>query len=299
MISADDQALIFGVIEGVEGRLGLHFQPGFGITPSSHPNDNYHAQVWARDFAHAAGNYFAHVRPEAVAHSLERILRYQRADDMLPYRVEREYEFLKFLPGLQYFTKSAFVLIENKLRHRSERPVYEREGFGGGEDTVPAVIIAVGEFWKKSAQGKEFAKEHYTQLQNAVNFFRRKADPQDGLAIIKNHNADWVDTVKRKGKLAGINILWAEALAAIAEIARSLGREGDARQYVEEFERVRASIMGKMYAPEGYFKASPDDDRLDTTACIFGAMYLLDVNEAVRVEEALRKRVARDGVREF
>jgi glycogen debranching enzyme len=299
MFSPDDQSLIFELVEDFEARLATHHEPDFGISPSADPKDNYHNQVWARDFAHAAGNYFSHVRPEAVAHSLETIFRWQRADGMLPYRIEREYEIGKFTPGFRWLSKHAFTLIEKKIRRRGERPVYENQDFGGGEDTVPIVLIAAYEFFNAAPEGKKFAREHFAQFKKAVEFFAAKTDPRDGLAVITTHNPDWADTIKRRGKLGGINIWWAEALRAMSEMAEGLEREGepgytdDAKKYRAEFERTRQSIMEKLYAPEGYFKAEATDDRLDTVASIFGALYLLSAAEAVRVEEILKKRVAR------
>ena len=290
---SDDETLIFEVVEEVEGHLGLHYSPEFGVSPSAHPKENYHNQVWARDLAHAAGNYFAHVRPEAVSQSLATIFRHQRADGMLPYRVEREYEMLKFLPGLRPFAKVAFNLIEKKIFGRTERPIYEGQEFGGGEDTIPVVLLAVHGFWDVSDEGKRFAGTYYAQLQKAASFFEKRTDPADGLAIITHHNPDWADTVKRHGKLGAINVWWAQALRGLAEIAEGLGRHDDAKKYRDESERTRHGILEKLYAPEGYFKAEVNDPRLDTVASIFGALYLLDVEEAVRVEELLARRVAR------
>ncbi|MDE2018732.1 MAG: hypothetical protein KGJ13_00075 [Patescibacteria group bacterium] len=292
MLSPDDQTLVFQLIDEIEGRLALHYKPGFGITPTAHPKSNYYDQIWARDLAHAAGNYFAHVRPEAVEQSLALIFRYQRPNGMLPYRVEREYQKLKLVPGFRHLAKHAFVLV-NKIKSRTERPVYEGQDAGGGEDTIPVVLIAVGEFFRSSAEGKKFAEEHFVQLQKAVDFFRAKTDPADDLAIITKNNADWADTIKRHGKLGGINIWWAECLRSMADIAEELKQIEEAKQYRKEYETVNRNILKKLYAPEGYFKAEEHDGRLDTVASIFGALYLLDAKEAARVEETLARRVLR------
>ena len=293
MISQDDQTLIFEVIEEVEGRLALHCKPGFGITPTSHPKSNYYDQIWARDLAHAAGNYFAHVRPETVSQSLKLIFKYQRANGMLPYRIEREYQKLKLVPGFRFLARRAFVVVHEKIRGRSERPVYEGQDTGGGEDTVPVILIAVGEFFKASPEGIKFAEGHFEQLQKAVDFFRTKTDPADDLAIVTKNNADWADTIKRRGKLGGLNVWWAETLRTMGNIANGLGRAPEAKKYQEEYELVRSHVLDKFHAQEGYFRAKENDDRLDTVATIFGALYLLDAKDAVQAEEALAARVLR------
>ena len=51
--------------------------------------------------------------------------------------------------------------------------------------------------------------------------------------------------------------------------------------------------MKKLYNErEGYFRAEASDERLDTVASVFGALYFLSPEEAVRVEETLQRRVA-------
>ncbi len=288
-----DQTFIFETIEDFEERLLRHHRPGFGITPSAHPKDNYSEQVWARDFAHAAGHYFSHVRPEAVAHSLDTIFRYQRPDGMLPYRVEREYEMLKFMPGLRRFSRGAFRLIEGGLRGRSERPVYENQDFGGGEDTIPVVLIAVREFFGTSPEGRRFARSHFGQLAKAAEFFSGKSRPEDGLIVVRSDNADWADTIRRRGVLGGVNVWWAQALRGLGDIAEDVGAVAEAERYRTDFRRVADGIRRTFRTPEGYIRAEEGFDRLDTVASVFGALYIFDAAEAVLTEEALARRVAR------
>ena len=139
-----------------ENLLERHYRPGFGIMPSGNPRDNFYGQLWARDFAHAASNYFAEHNPQAVIDSLETLLRHQRPDGALPYRVEREYATLRVVlpfPGVWRVTGVLFDVFEKKMRRRAEVPAYEGE-FNGAEDTVPAVLLAAGALSMKSERGR-------------------------------------------------------------------------------------------------------------------------------------------------
>ncbi|MFH1182759.1 MAG: GH116 family glycosyl hydrolase [Candidatus Moraniibacteriota bacterium] len=152
-------------------------------------------------------------------------------------------------------------------------------------------IMAAGEFALSSSEGKQFAKDNFDKLEKAIEFFRKKVDPEDGLAVMKNKNADWCDSINRGGKLGGINIIWARSLRLMNSVAKLLGEEEKARAYREEYAKARKNIMEKFYDKESaYFREEEGVDRLYTTACISGSLYLLDPVECVRVQETLRKR---------
>lgn len=179
--------------------------------------------------------------------------------------------------------------------------MYEGQDFSGAEDTIPAVLIAAGEAFRTSEEGRKFAMEHFAQLERAMAYFAKKADPADGLIVACRRNPDWADSILRKGKLGFINILWARSLELLAEVARAAEETQKAQELQEEYVRVKASILEKLYEPEGaYFRAEEGTARLDTPACIFGSLYLLDAVEAEKVCESVEKRVRKpSGLRNF
>ncbi|MHB8660792.1 MAG: alpha-L-rhamnosidase-related protein [Minisyncoccota bacterium] len=282
-------------------KLKNNYEPGFGIFPSANPDENFYGQVWTRDFAHAGGNFFAKQNPKALKDSLETVFSHQREDGALPLRIEKQYLLLKLIPGLRNLAKPVFNLIENKVRGRKERPVYEGQDFSSAEDTVPAALIAAGEFFISSSEGKEFIGKHFNDLKKAVDYFRTKVDPADGLVSARRMNADWADSINRGGKLGGMNVYWARSLRLMSFMSSQLERKEDAALYKEEFRRTKRSVMEKLYDKEGaYFHAEEGTDRVDTVASIFGSLYLLSPEECARVQETFKKRMKKNsGLKNF
>lgn len=273
-------------------ELEKTYEQGFGIFPASDPKENFYEQIWTRDFAHASGNFFETQNPQAVKDSLETIFSHQKENGMLPLRVEKQYMMLKLTPFLRGLAKPAFNLIEKRIKGRGERPVYEGQDFSGAEDTVPAAIIAAGEFFVTSQEGRKFAEENFDKLKLALDFFETKVDPADGLASVKTKNSDWLDSIKRTGKLGGINVLWARSLKMMSFMASQLGKDEDAHEYREKFQKTKAGIMEKLYDKEGaYFRAEEGTNRIEATASIFGSLYLLGPKECARVQATLKSRL--------
>ena len=291
-LPAEKKYLVASVANSSVNELTNDYEPGFGVFPSSDSKENFYQQVWTRDFAHAAGNYFASQNPPALIDSLNTIFKHQRSDGALPFRVEKEYLILKVFPGLRSLARPAFNFFEKTIKGRDERPVYEGQDFVKAQDTVPAAIIALGEFFINSPEGREFVKQHFGQMKKAVDFFRAKADPSDGLIVARRGLADWADSINRQGKLGTVNVWWARSLRLMEFMANALGYEEDAKQYKNDFAKIKASVMEKLYnGKQGYFRADEGEERVDTVASIFGSLYLLGSTEAVKVQETLKSRM--------
>jgi glycogen debranching enzyme len=296
-----DRALLDKTAREQAEKLLSHYEPGFGVFPSAYPSENFYRQVWTRDFAHAARNYFAVHLPEAVKDSLETIFRHQRADGALPLRIEKEYLILKLIPGLRRLARPIFEMVEYRIRGRRERPVFEGQDFSSGEDTVPAAIVAAGEFFLSSPLGEKFAEENFNKFKRAIAYFETKVDAEDHLVVAKYRNPDWADSIIRGGKLGSLNVNYARALWCMSYMAAHLNRPDDAAKYEKMFSQVNESIMAKLYDYQGaYFRAEEGVDRVDTVASVFGSLYLLPPVECVRVQETFKKRVVEDsGLKNF
>lgn len=287
-LASEDVARLHWMAKGAAENLEKHYKPGFGIMPSVEPRSNFYNQVWARDFAYAAVTYFIRRDPKAVLDSSTTIFTFQRLNGSLPLRVETEYLLVKLFPGTRRFAKTLF----NWIHGKGARPIYKGQTFSNALDTVPVVLIAVGEFALASPEGKAFAQAHYDEIERAVDFFRRKTDPEDGLAVVHRGRADWEDSINRCGKLSGVNVLWARSLHLMSLVAHRLGNRVDAERYAAEARETERSVMNAFYDVEGaYFRAGEGGSRVDTVANIFGSLYLLNPEECVRVQKTLAARV--------
>lgn len=75
-LSGEEKELILNTAIETKENLKDNYQEGFGVFPSADRKGIFHEQVWTRDFAHAAGNYFAAENPQALADSFETIFRH-------------------------------------------------------------------------------------------------------------------------------------------------------------------------------------------------------------------------------
>src|SRR3989344_406707 len=262
--------------------LAKHYERGFGISPAAEPHENFYRQGWARDFSHAAAHYFIYSDPQAVEDSLSTIFRHQRADGSLPFRVEKEYLLLKLTPGLQCLARPFFRLMEERLRGKAERPVYRGEDFSSAEDTIPAVLLVAEMYRASGERGATFVAAHKDACTRARGYFAKKCGP-DGLVSVAAGNVDWADSITRGGKLGLLNVLWVRTLEA-----------DSAQDGRRDFAHAKRALMDMLYDQKGaFFRTAAGEDRADTAATILGALFFLDANECVRVEETLKAKMAR------
>ncbi len=294
-IIEEDKKLIEEEIRDSTAILSQCYKKGFGIFPSGNPKDHFYDTMWTRDLAHAGGNFFVEHNEDALLESIERVFLYQKPDGALPYRVERK-EFLKehILEGV--------LGIERYLPREKERPVYEGEDGGNAEDTIPATIITLGELFINSEKGREFVKNNFEKIQGAMHQFIGRTDPKDGLETSKKSNPDWSDSLlKGNNKLGTINIWYARALRMMELMSGEIGKQGEARYYREQFQKVKSSVLEKLYDKEDhYFKTGVGESRIDAAACVFGSLYLLPATEAAKVQETMAAHLkSNSGLKNF
>ena len=81
----------------------------------------------------------------------------------------------------------------------------------------------------------------------------------------------------------------------MSAMAQELGRDESAETYGKKFKKIRESVIEKLYDPaSGYFRATVGDDRGDTVASIFGALYFLAPSECVKLEETFARRMLKN-----
>jgi len=278
-----------------EARLNKHVKTGLGVMPSADPSDNFYNQLWARDFAHAALSYYIDASPEAVETSLRTIFSFQLKNGGLPFRIEEEYMLIKLIPGLKWFSPLIFDLVQRKWKHQAQRPVYPGDDFDMGSDTTLLIILAACAYATRSDRGRMFVGPLYPKLLHAFEHVAAKADLNTGLLVIPKGLVDWADSIRRGGKLGVINVLWVRALDALETLHQLYGSEAAMSAHGTLRKKAHASLMREVYAKEqGFFRTTAGEDRLDTVASILGSLFFLDAEEAARVQETIRARVARE-----
>src|SRR3989344_218925 len=277
---------------------------GFGISPSGNPEDSFYHTMWSRDLAHAGGNFYTREKPQALIDSLGTVFSYQKDDGSLPYRVERK----RFL--LEHTTKALFGFDLNILKkigidpitRKKDRPVYEGQDGGNAEDTIPSIVVTLGELFLSSKEGRQFVANHFEQVQSAMENFMQRTDPQDGLEISKKSNPDWADSLNRGNKKIGtINIWYARALRMMVLITEGLGKSEEAQAYRKKHEKVQKGVLEKLYDKDGhYFRTGEGEDRVDATASVFGCLYMLSAEEGALVQDTMRNRLTTNaGLKNF
>jgi len=272
-------------------QLENHFKKAFGIMPTADPSDAYYNQVWVRDAVHASLNYYIDELPQAFEDTFVTILRHQTQEGALPLRVEREYLLLKLVPGLRWLARPAFWLIEHIVRGRKERPVYTGEDFNGARDTVPLIIMAAHRY-SLSPEGGAFIGDRYKALLRAYRYFTRTYPTHGGLIELPQSTNDWADSILRGGKLGLINVLWAQSQKAMYELALLNEDDDTAQEAAARFVEARTALRD-LYESAGYVRASVGDERVDTVASIMHSLFFLTPEEAVGMQELLKKHVRR------
>ena len=303
-VSPEDRKILRTEVEHSLKNLDACYQSNFGIFPTGDPDDNFYNTLWLRDLAHAGGNFFAENNDTAVIDSLETAFLYQKEDGSLPYRIERKYflaeHVVRALSGfkLSWLKKIGIDLVTRK----KEKPIYEGEQGGNADDTIPTVTITTGELFIHSSKGRDFIKSRFGSIEKAMQQFLSRTDPADGLEISRTSNPDWADSLIRGGKkISTVNIWQARALQMMRFMSTSLDRPDRAAFYGERYLKVKNGIMEKLYdAEHHYFRSAEGESRIDAAASIFGSLYILPVQEAVKVEETMDAYLrSNSGLRNF
>jgi hypothetical protein len=292
--------------EAIETASNLNkcYKEGFGIFPSSDPEASFYNTVWSRDLAHAGGNFFTGENIKPLLSSLKTIFSHQKEDGSLPYRVEKKRFLLEHTPrvlfGIDFniLKKIGIDLITRK----TERPVYEGEDGGNAEDTIPSIVVTLGEAFISSKEGREFVKTYFDEIKQAMDRFAQKTDPQDGLEISQEANPDWADSLLRGNKkISTINIWYARALRMMRLISEELGKNEESKMYEMRSRKVKKGILEKLYDKENhYFRTGEGEDRIDAAASVFGCLYILPATEAALVQETMKKRLSsKSGLKNF
>lgn len=250
----------------------------------------YRNQYWARDLS-----LLSLVNPELALQVIELFLEHQRPDGALPHRIEGNRHTFTYLVGR--FEKVAPWLVQR----RKPEPIYRDTWLAvPALDTVPVIILAFFQVYmalekSEPARAKELLDRHYPQLLRAMHNDDSYRDSHD-LLYRAPPVCDWMDDLKRRGKLCLINVLYCQAHRSLAAMAHKVGDPLAAHHY-SVARAMRASIRRVFWdAKRGFFKAGIDDPRLDVPANVFASLYLATRDEATRIQEAIDKLTLPSGL---
>src|SRR5205809_800370 len=148
--------------------------------------------------------------------ALEFISKYQRSDGKIPHEISQGASFVDWFKAYPYPYASA--------------------------DATPLYIIAMNEYVAESGDA-DFARQKWESLWNAYQFLRSTYDPQ-GLPQNFGFGHGWVEggpllPVKTELYQSGLG---AEALQALSNLARLLGKEDVSKQLAAEFAQHKAMV---------------------------------------------------------
>lgn len=259
------------------------YRPGVGITSSA--SDGIFAKtIWTRDLTLVS--LVSGLFPEELATTIATLIRNQHECGILPIRVQWVDVFLSYVAG--------FFGLEKWLGKKEIKPWYETSSRAvPARDTVYCLIISCFNLYQDGIIGKEFVEKIIPCLVKALETEEKHVDPKDQL-VVSQACSDWGDCVKRKGKLVSINILRYQALRIMALFLRKDRKLSS--WYLKKAEQVLSSCIEVFWDnSRGCFTVSARDKRLDTFANIFASFWLKDLNQCVRIQNALEQEV-RDNV---
>lgn len=168
----------------------------FGILAGKdHFND-----LWTRDACFACFGALKLKDFDIVKTTLTTILKYQRSDGLLPFRVG-DYNILLKLLGINLKKKIKPRYVDDKRRNEVK-------------DSNSLTIILTNEYVKKS-KDIDFAKRFYPKLKKALDYYKND--------LIKElPYGNWCDSVPKKGKVLYTNILFWKAILALDELGRKI-----------------------------------------------------------------------------
>ncbi len=243
------------------------FQPGFGLRATR--EGAYGDQIWSRDMSLASMS----AAPAYVQQTLETIFAHARDDGVFPHRIE----------GNRHVGSYCFSWLKRVGIDLVSRPhpvgIYRDSPLAvEALDTLPALIMAFGSMYRQyMAQGQvDLARKllcsYYPLLKRGLVVDEAYVDKRDGL-VVAPEVADWADDIRRSGKTTLINLLFQQAHAEMAILAKEVGDRYFARHAARRARRLRQGIRTKMWNRDGYFQAGVGDERLDTSANVLAGYF--------------------------
>jgi glycogen debranching enzyme len=195
--------------------------------------------MWTSFALNAEGDY------ATTRAAIDFISKYQRADGKVPHEISQSASLVHWFKDYPYPYVSA--------------------------DATPLLIIAMNDYAVQSGD-LDFAREKWDNVWRAYQFLRSTYDAQ-GFAQNFGVGHGWVEggpllPVKSEYYQAGLAV---EALRALSNLARLLGKEDISKQLMSEFEHGKAALDEAFWSPEKKslaFALNKDNQRVDEVSVL-------------------------------
>lgn len=236
----------------------------------------HYSDYWARDTFWALRGVIRAGYHELAKSSLQLFLDYQRTDGKIPRKLAREYTSLKYTTGI-------------KIRRSTLKPVYRGiiPPFHSMDDNA-LLVIALGDYLAETGD-TDFCASQYENIRRPIEWYEGKKDKR-GL-IYEYFLANWMDSVFKVGAVLYTNVLYAQALSAMASIARALDHDEDEAIFTKKAEHQRELIREHFWTGS-FFRdiARPRNDRFDTAGNLLAVWFdVVDGDERIRVLKQIRE----------
>ncbi len=184
------------------------------------------SDFWARDSFFAVGGCLEIGDFEVVRETLKFFLDNQKSDGKIARKFVRDFNGLKYLFKKSIWRKKPRAIYASLIRPFNTM------------DSNSLCLIAFGKYLNKTGD-LEFAQHYYEKLKKSLEWYNPKK--KDGL-IREYFLSNWMDTVFKSGRVLYTNVLYAESLKVISEIAKRLGQDQDSQEYEKIFKKTSLKI---------------------------------------------------------
>ena len=203
--------------------------------------------------------------------ALDFISRFQREDGKVPHEISQAASLVPWFKDFPYPWASA--------------------------DATPLFIIAVNDYAVQSGDAS-FVREKWDNLWRAYQFLRSTYD-SNGLAQNMGIGHGWVEggpllPVKNEYYQAGLGV---EALHALSNLARLIGKEDIGKQLAGEFEKSRSVLERAFWSPESKnyaFALNQSNERIDELSVLTTVPMWFGLPDANNANATITKLAAED-----
>jgi GH15 family glucan-1,4-alpha-glucosidase len=153
---------------------------------------------------------------------------------------------------------------------KREQPIYApiRPKYITAHNTISldgnALLVIASLNYVTQTGDAEFAKMYWAALKQAIIWLEDHALEEDGL-LHQAAFADWADSIGRSGRVLYTNVLYWQALEALALAAPQNGRAEDETYFARKAEQLKASINGHFWRGDlGYYVTNEIFDNLSS-----------------------------------